>query len=77
MTDDLTRHILLLEAEGRVTRTFRRLDPDRQGPASGIGQVVNRREIDELIEAVAVGGLAPREPGPLTAPGPSFVENRM
>ncbi len=30
MTDDLTRHILLLEAEGRVTRTFRRLDPDRQ-----------------------------------------------
>jgi AcrR family transcriptional regulator len=27
---DLPRHILLLESEGKVTRTFRRLDPDRQ-----------------------------------------------
>lgn len=27
---DLSHHILHLESEGRVTRTFRRLDPDRQ-----------------------------------------------
>ncbi len=41
---DITRLILELEREGRVTRTFRRLDPDRQ-------QAVIRAIFDEAVES--------------------------